>query len=334
MQSNTQSESKAWRQIVAPYEQPHAGRALWQTANTLIPYFSLWWLMSRAIDVSYLLTFGLAMITAGFTLRIFIISHDCGHGSFFPSRRANDILGAITGLLTFVPYVSWRHEHAAHHATSGNLDERGIGDVTTLTVREYLALSWWRKAHYRIYRNPFFMFGVGALLLFLVRYRLPIGLKGSRERASVWKTNAGLLFMTVVMSSIFGVKEYLIIQLMVISMAASAGVWLFYVQHQFDGVYWERDESWDYLTAALKGSSAYMLPRVIQWFTGNIGFHHIHHLSPRIPNYYLEKCHNENELFRQVKELTFLESLRSLSFRLWDEEKKKLTGFRGIRRAA
>lgn len=331
---DSKKQQAAWRKIVAPYERAHWGRALWQCTNTFIPFFVLWGVMTWTIHFSFALTFGLAVLAAGFCIRIFIISHDCGHGSFFPSRRANDLLGAFTGLLTFTPYRSWRHEHAAHHATSGNLDERGIGDVTTLTVREYRALTRGAKIRYRIYRNPLFMFSIGALLLFLIRYRLPIGLKGKRERRSVWKTNAAIIAMAAGMSALIGVKEYLLIQLAITSVSASAGVWLFYVQHQFEGVYWERGEEWSYLNAALEGSSSYRLPRVLQWFTGNIGFHHVHHLSPRIPNYYLEKCHQENSLFQNVKEITFFQSLRCLTYRLFDEETGRLTSFRVLRKAA
>lgn len=327
-------DRKNWRDLVAPYQVPHVGRATWQCLNTFIPYVALWALMSQTVHVSYLLTFGLALIAAGFFLRIFIICHDCGHGSFFSSRRANDICGVLSGFLTLVPHAAWRHEHAVHHAGAGNLDERGIGDVTTLTAREYLALPWWRKVMYRIYRQPVFLFGVGAMLLFLVRYRVPMGLTNPGHRASVWRTNIALALFVIAMSLIIGWKEFLIIQFSVLTVSASAGVWLFYVQHQFEGVYWNRNEEWDYVSAALDGSSYYKLPRVLQWFTGNIGFHHIHHLSPRIPNYHLERCHRENELFQSVRELTLLESLRCLSFRLWDEDRRKLISFRELKKAA
>jgi omega-6 fatty acid desaturase (delta-12 desaturase) len=260
-------------------------------------------------------------------VRIFIISHDCGHGSFFKSRRANDILGIITGVLTFTPYHHWRWEHAIHHSSSGDLDRRGTGDVWTLTVQEYLEASRWKKFSYRLARNPIVLFVLAPLFLFLVMQRFPKLKAPLRERLSVYGTNLALLAVACWLIWVFGFKAYLIIQLTVLMVAGSAGVWLFYVQHQFEGVYWERSGEWDYATAALKGSSFYKLPKVLQWFSGNIGYHHIHHLSPRIPNYHLEKCHEAEPLFQTVKPVTLLGSLKSFTFRLWDEQKRKLVGY-------
>jgi omega-6 fatty acid desaturase (delta-12 desaturase) len=273
----------------------------------------------------------LAALAGGFLVRVFIIFHDCGHGSFFKSKRANDILGFITGVMAFTPYYHWRWEHALHHSTSGDLDRRGKGDVWTLTVQEYLEASRWKRFAYRLARNPFVLFVVAPLFLFVVRERFPTAGAGRRERDSVYWTNLAVFSLAILLSCVFGIEAYLVIQLMVIAVAGSAGVWLFYVQHQFEGVYWERGEEWDYTTAALQGSSFYKLPKVLQWFSGNIGFHHIHHLSPRIPNYYLEKCHKAEPLFQTVKPVTLFSSFKSFTFRLWDEQRRKLVGYRHLR---
>jgi len=271
------------------------------------------------------------VLAAGLSVRIFIIFHDCGHGSFFKSNRANNFWGFITGVLTFTPYHYWRHEHAVHHSHAGDLDERGWGDVWTLTVKEYLTASRWTRIKYRFARNPICLFLIGPPILFLIVHRLPSKKAPSRGNKSVMLTNAAIAGMVLVMGALMGFKEYLIIQLTVVSLAACAGVWLFYVQHQFEGVYWERHAHWDYLTEALKGSSFLKLPRILQWFTGNIGYHHIHHLCPRIPNYHLERCYKENPLFQQIKPITMLTSLKCLTFRLWDEQNNRLVGFGYLR---
>jgi len=273
----------------------------------------------------------LAILAGAFMVRVFIIHHDCGHGSFFKSPRANHILGAITGLLTFTPYLHWRWEHAVHHSSSGDLDRRGTGDVWTLTVQEYLESSRWRRFSYRLARNPVVLFVIAPMILFLGINRIPKPKAPVRERYSVYLTNLAIGLMAVGLIWIFGLKAYLIIQLTVLMVAGSAGVWLFYVQHQFEGVYWERGDNWDYATAALKGSSFYKLPKVLQWFSGNIGFHHIHHLSPRIPNYHLEKCHKAEPLFQTVKPVTLFSSFKSFTFRLWDEQRRKLVGYGHLR---
>ena len=260
-------------------------------------------------------------------MRLFIIHHDCGHGSFFKSRKANDIWGFITGVLTFTPYQLWRWEHAIHHSASGDLDRRGLGSVWTMTVQEYLEASRWKRLAYRLTRNPFVLFLIAPFFLFVIRQRFSSKGASRRERHSVHWTNLAIVGMAIGLSLIFGLKAYLVIQLTMVMVAGSAGVWLFYVQHQFEGVYWQRHEKWDYLAAALHGSSFYKLPRILQWFSGNIGFHHIHHLSPRIPNYNLERCHNAEPLFQTVPPITLYSSLKSLTFRLWDEERRRLIGF-------
>ena len=321
-----------WKSIVARYQEPSAARASWQIVNTLVPYVLLWYLMYLALAVSWWLVVPLAIAAGAFLVRVFIIFHDCGHGSFFKSPAANSIWGFICGVLTFTPFYHWRWEHSLHHATSGDLDRRGTGDVWTMTVQEYLESSRWKRFAYRLARNPFVLFVLAPLYIFLIKQRIPSGTANRRERFSVYWMNLAILGVMFVMAAIFGIKAYLIIQLTALMVAGSTGVWLFYVQHQFEGVYWERRNEWDYAAAALQGSSFYKLPRVLQWFSGNIGFHHIHHLSPRIPNYNLERCHNANPLFQQVKPVTLFSSFRSFTFRLWDEQRRKLVTFRYLRR--
>jgi omega-6 fatty acid desaturase (delta-12 desaturase) len=323
-------EKIQWRPIVAKYAQPDLWRSVWQIVNTLISYVALFYLSIRSLEVSFWLTLPLSVLTAGFMVRTFIIFHDCGHGSFFKSKRANDWLGRITGFLTFTPYQRWKHDHAIHHATAGNLDKRGKGDVYTMTVQEYLEAPWWKKFGYRVMRQPVFMFFFGSLIVFIITQRIPPG-KGKREIASVWWTNLALAVMVTVMCLLFGWQAYVTVQLLVIFFGASAGIWLFYVQHNFEGTYWERQDKWDFLKASVQGSSFYKLPMVLQWFTGNIGFHHIHHLSPKIPNYKLPSCFKENPIFH-VKPLTIFSSLNSLRLRLWDEEKRRMVGWEILKR--
>jgi len=325
-------DAAAWKSIVAKYQQPSVWRALVQVLDTLVPYAALWYLMYLSLAWSYWITLGLAILAGMFLVRVFIIFHDCGHGSFFKSRTANDILGFITGVLTFTPYYHWRWEHATHHASAGHLDKRGTGDVWTMTVEEYLKSSRWKRFAYRLARNPLVLFGIAPLYLFVIHQRFPASKARSREWWSVHLMNLAILAVAVGMSFIFGVGTYVLLQLTVQLVAGALGIWMFYVQHQFEDVYWERGENWDYTAAALQGSSFYKLPKVLQWFSGNIGFHHIHHLSPRIPNYNLERCHKSDPLFQKVKPITFLSSLKSLSFRLWDEQQRKLVGFRQSRR--
>ena len=327
----TTTDNSAWKEIVARYQKSSVPRATWQIVNTLVPYAVIWYLMYLSLRVSWWLVIPLAVLAGGFVVRTFIIFHDCGHGSYFKSRRANDVWGFITGVLAFSPYHHWRWEHAIHHSSSGDLDRRGTGDVWTLTVQEYLEASRWKKFAYRLARNPIVLFVLAPVTLFLVLHRVPKRRAPLRERLSVYFTNLALLFIAGGLSWVFGFKNYVIIQSTILVVAGSAGVWLFYVQHQFEGVYWERSENWDYAEAALKGSSFYKLPKVLQWFSGNIGFHHIHHLSPRIPNYHLEKCHDAEPLFQTVKPITLVESFKSFTFRLWDEQKRKLVGYGHLR---
>lgn len=321
-----------WKAVVAEYQKPNAWRASWQIVNTMGSYVALWFLMYLSIALSWWLVIPLAILAGGLLIRVFIIFHDCGHGSFFKSRRANGFWGFVTGMLTFTPFYHWRWEHSIHHATTGDLDRRGVGDVWTLTVEEYLAASRWKKFSYRLARNPLVLFFIAPLFLFLILQRFPSSKANPRERRSVWIMNLSVLAMVVGLIVIFGVLPWLIIQLTVLAVAFSCGVWLFYVQHQFEDAYWERAGDWDYTAAAMQGSSFYKLPRVLQWFSGNIGFHHIHHLSSRIPNYHLERCHRSDPMFQEVKPMSLLGSLKSITFRLWDEKARKLIGFRHLRK--
>jgi omega-6 fatty acid desaturase (delta-12 desaturase) len=320
-----------WKTVVERYQRPSVWRSVFQMMNTIIPYSMLWCLMYFSLRVSWWLTLPLAAMAGAFLVRIFVIFHDCCHGSFFKSQTANHIVGAIMGVLVFTPCRHWSREHAIHHASAGHLDRRGTGDIWTLTVQEYLEASRWKRVGYRLARNPVILFLVAPLFIFLVMQRFPSTKAGNRERRSVYGTNVALLFFGAGMAWLFGLKTYLFLQLGVLAIAAASGVWLFYVQHQFEGVYWDRGADWDYCAAALKGSSFYKLPGILQWFSGNIGFHHIHHLSPRIPNYNLEKCYKAEPLFQAVKPVTFFSSFRSLTFRLWDEQQRKLVGFRVVR---
>jgi omega-6 fatty acid desaturase (delta-12 desaturase) len=330
---NDTPDKAAWTALVAKYQAPSVWRSIGQVTNTFVPFFLLWILMYLSLSYSYLLTLALAIPTAGLLARIFIIQHDCGHGSFFKSRKANDYLGSFCGVLTFTPYYYWRKSHAIHHATAGNLAERGIGDIYTMTVREYLQLSRWGRLKYRLYRHPLFLFVIVPTILFVILYRFPHPDSKSwkRERASVWWTNVALAVVITLLCLIIGVKAFLMIHVPVMLLAATLGTWMFFVQHQFEDTYWAAEEDWDYTLAALRGSSYYKLPKILQWFTGNIGFHHIHHLSPRIPNYLLEKCHEENPLFQQVVVLTLWSSFQTIFLSLWDEEQRRLVGFRHLK---
>ncbi len=312
---------------MAKYETPHLGRGILQLATSIVPFIALWYPMYLSLSVSYWITLALSVLATGFLIRTFIIAHDCGHGSFFKSRRANEIVGTLIDLPLFTPYHHWRQDHAKHHATAGNLDHRGVGDIWTLTINEYRALSFWQRVKYRAYRNPWILFTVGGFYAIVIGQRWARPWASKRERMSVHRTNLMLLVMVVGMSMLMGIKAYLMIQIPILLLSSAAGVWLFYVQHQFDGVYWDREEEWDYVTVALEGSSFYDLPRFLHWFTGNIGYHHIHHLSPRIPNYNLARCHRENEIYQKVKQVTLFNSFKSLSYRLWDEERRVLVGF-------
>lgn len=328
--TNQPTDSKSWMQIVQQYNQPVAWRSWWQVINSVIPYVGLWVLMVYSLSISYWLTLLLSVFAAGFLVRIFIIFHDCGHGSFFKSPLLSRIVGIPLGILVFTPYHKWHHDHLIHHQTVGNLDKRGTGDVKTLTVEEYLQLSKAKRLLYRVYRHPIVLLLIGPFLLFTLFFRITRRERSAKEKLYTHLTTVAIIGIIIGLSFWIGLGAYLLIQIPVLYIAAVHGTWLFYVQHQYEDVKWARGKEWDYKTMAMEGSSFLKLPKVLQWFTGNIGFHHIHHLSPRIPNYRLEKCYNENETFHIEKPLTFFSALKSLKFRLWDERNKRLVGFSEI----
>lgn len=327
----TEATETSWAKIISKYRTPSRALSWWQIANSFIPYIILWGLMVWSLSFSYWLTLLLMLPAAGFTIRLFIIFHDCGHGSFFKSQKLSDLVGYFIGVLTFTPYAHWHHAHQIHHRTAGNLDKRGVGDVWTLTVNEYKALPWKKKLFYRLYRNPLLMFGLGPALVFFISNRFTFKGYSRQERFSVYLTNLGIFTIALVLCLTIGWKAYVLIQFPMMYLAAVAGVYLFYVQHQYDEVYWTDDKNWDFKLVALQGCSFFKLPKVLQWFTGNIGFHHIHHLSFKIPNYYLEACHNESPVFKQIKPITFFKSFRTLRLRLWNEETRRLVSFRSLK---
>jgi omega-6 fatty acid desaturase (delta-12 desaturase) len=289
----------------------------------------MWALMYWSLSVSYFLTLALALPTAFMMIRLFIIQHDCGHGSFLKSPRVTDTIGAFLGVLTLTPYSYWRKTHAVHHATSGNLEHRGFGDIDTITVAEYRALSPFKRFRYRVYRHPLVLFGIGAILHFLIAHRLPVIVPKhwKRERASILWTDVGLATFFTLGGLTIGFGEFFSIWLPYTLIACPIGVWLFYVQHQFEPTYWEHDPNWQYDLAALEGSSYYALPRWLQWLTGHIGLHHVHHLNPRIPNYRLQEALDAHPDLQRVTRLTFRESLKCVSLALWDEEQRRLVPF-------
>lgn len=319
--------------ILAPFQKSDTRHSIFQLANTLVPYIGLWVLMVYSLQVSYWLTLGLSIIAALFLIRIFIFFHDCGHNSFFPSKKLNKIVGFWLGVLVFTPGEQWWHSHAIHHATSGNLDKRGVGDVTTLTLEEYLEEKWSKRLGYRFFRNPLVMFGLGPVYMFLIMHRFPIPRYGKKETMSVVWANLAIFGLAAIISLLIGVKAYLLIQIPVIWMAGAFGIWLFYIQHQFEETYWERDPEWNYVASALLGASFYRLPGFLQWFSGNIGYHHIHHLSPRIPNYQLDKAHQSSQLIQKwAREIDFGEGYREIRMKVWDEPIHRMTGFKKKRK--
>jgi omega-6 fatty acid desaturase (delta-12 desaturase) len=323
-----QTESNAeWIEIVSRYNYPEPLRSWWQIINSVGPYILLWVAMIYTIRISYLLTLLLAVFAAGFMIRIFIIFHDCGHGSFFKSKRLCKVVGIITGLIVFTPYHKWHYEHKIHHQTVGNLEKRGTGDVMTLTKNEYLTLSPFRRLYYRIYRNPVILFIIAPILVFTIAQRFTKKDMSVKEKMYVHLSTLSLAAAIAVIILLIGWKAFLLIQIPILFIATGHGVWLFYVQHQFRHVVWTTSENWDYKTVALRGSSLFKLPGILNWFTGNIGYHHIHHLSPLIPNYNLRKCHDENSMFRDIKPITFFSAFESLRLRLWDEKRQVLVKF-------
>jgi omega-6 fatty acid desaturase (delta-12 desaturase) len=328
----TESDSPhSWRGVLDAYAEPRLGRSLLDLGTSVVPYLALLVAMTFALRVSVWLSLLLAVPAAAFLIRTFIVFHDCTHGSFMRSRRANDTLGAVLGVLVWLPYRGWQHEHAVHHATAGDLDRRGVGDIATLTVSEYQALPPRRKVAYRLFRNPLVMFGLGWLFVLMLKPRyVPRGAR-PRIRRSVLGTNLALALVVAASCLAIGWRDYLLVQGPVLVVAGAVGVWLFYVQHQFEDTYWQAHADWRYDYAALAGSSYLKLPGVLRFFTGNIGFHHVHHLSVGIPNYNLQAAHNGTDRLQTVPELTLQQGLRATKLKLWDERRGRLVTFREAR---
>ena len=327
-------DARGWTQILARYREPSHARSLFEIAVTLVPLAGLWVLAWTAIHFGYWwLSLLLAVPAAGFLVRLFMIQHDCGHGAFFRHRLANDWVGRVIGVLTLTPYDFWRRTHAAHHATSGNLDRRGVGDIDTLTVREYQARSLIGRLSYRLYRHPIVMFGIGPAYLFVVQHRLPVGLMraGWQPWVSAMATNFGIAAIAATLIWLIGLGPFLLVHVPIMLLAASLGVWLFYVQHQFEHTLWDENPHWNMHEAALHGSSHYDLPAILRWFTANIGVHHVHHLCSRIPYYRLPRTLREHPELADTSRLTLLESLRCVRLVLWDENRRRLISFHEMR---
>lgn len=325
---------RSWVSRLAPYKCADDRRAVFELAITIIPFVSLWVAMWALLKVNILLALLLAIPIAGLMVRLFIIQHDCGHGSMFTSRKVNDWVGRTLGVVTLAPYEYWRRFHAAHHASSGNLDRRGMGDIDTLTVDEYLARSKWERLKYKLYRHPLVMFGLGPTYLFIFRHRLPIGAmkQGRKPWISTQVTNIGIVLFSAVVMYFAGWSSFLLIQIPAVVLGASIGVWMFYVQHQFDPTHWARATEWKHDYAALHGSSYYVLPKPFMWITGNIGIHHVHHLSSRIPFYKLPQVINDHPQLKKIGRITLWQSLKCVRLTLWDESSRRLVSFRDVKR--
>lgn len=326
-----ESRPPGWRSVLASYTRPNLGRSLLDIATSLLPYLGLLVAMYVLLNISIWLVLVVSVPAAGFLVRTYIVFHDCAHGSFLPWRKANEWLGAVCGLLVFTAFVRWRHQHAVHHASSGDLDRRGVGDVLTLTVAEYVALPWRGRLGYRLIRNPVVMFGLGPIWAMMLAPRFVSHGERRRIRRSVWRTNLALATAIGLLCWLLGWESFLLVEMPSALLAGSVGVWLFFVQHQFEDAYWENSSSWSYDEAALKGSSYLKLPKVLQFFTGNIGLHHVHHLSTRIPNYNLQRAHDAFPAFSQVPTLSGWDGIRCVRLKLWDEQRGRLVTFRQAR---
>jgi acyl-lipid omega-6 desaturase (Delta-12 desaturase) len=332
--SSPKSDAGGWRSKLNQYRQPNTMRSTCELAITTIPFALAWSLMFIALYLGHFWLYALLLLpTAGLIVRMFMIQHDCGHGSFFPNRKSNDWVGRVIGVLTLTPYDHWRRSHAIHHATSGNLDRRGIGDVDTLTVAEYLGRSRWGRLRYRLYRHPAVMFGLGPIYLFVLQSRLPLGFmrKGWQPWLSTMATNLAIAIIAGLMIWAVGLGPFLLIHVPVVLLGAAAGVWLFYVQHQFEHTHWAKNGSWDVHDAALHGSSHYDLPGILRWFTANIGVHHVHHLASRIPYYRLPEVLRDHPELRDFGRLTLWQSVKCVPLVLWDEQSRRLISFKELR---
>lgn len=321
---------KVWLQIVSKYRAPRTGRSVFELLVTIVPFAFFWAAAWASVHFGYWLGLILVIPAAGFLLRLFMLQHDCGHGSFFGRRRWDDWTGRALGILTLTPYDYWRRAHAEHHASAGNLNERGVGDITTLTLAEYEALPPRRRLAYRLYRHPLVMFGIGPAFLFLFKQRLPFGMMraGALPWVSTMATNAAVAVIALALIWAVGLVPFLLVHLPIVLIAGSAGVWLFYVQHQFEETHWSRPPEWTFPHAALHGASHYDLPRPLRWITGNIGMHHIHHLSSRVPFYRLPEVLRDYPELADLGRITLRESLGCVKLILWDESRQKLISLR------
>lgn len=319
------------KKSVAAFANSDMKASIIQLINTILPFFVLWFLAYQSLSISIWLSLALSIIAAGFVIRIFIIFHDCTHSSFFKSNRANKIVGTVTGIITHFAFAKWKRDHAIHHATSSNLDKRGTGDVWVMTVDEYVSASHWKRLGYRLYRNPVIMFGLGPIYLFLISNRFNRKGAKRKERMNTYLINVSLVAIYALLIWAVGWQAFLIVQLPILFVAGSLGIWLFYVQHQFEDSYFENEEEWDFVKAAVDGSSYYKLPKIMQWLTGSIGFHHVHHLSPRVPNYNLEKAHDSTPPLQKATTITLATSLKSIRFRLFDEASKSFVSFKEVK---
>ena len=316
-----------WRDTLAPFATPCPGRGLLAVITSCLPYLGLTAAIYLTLGVSLAVTIALTILAAGFLVRVFVVFHDCSHGSLLPSRRANAVVGTAIGLLVLSPFVRWRHDHAVHHATSGDLDRRGVGDVATLTVDEYAARPWRGRLGYRLIRNPLVMFGFGPIIAMVIGPRIVARDAKPRMRNSVLATDIAIVVLVGGLCALIGVGDFLLIWAPAAMLAGSVGIWLFYVQHQFEDAYWQRRGEWTYAEAALRGSSYLKLGPVLEFFTGSIGRHHVHHLNARIPNYYLKRAHESTPLFADVPTLTLWDGLRAVRLKLWDERAGRLVTF-------
>ena len=330
--SEAEASGRDWVEVLNKYRRPDAKRSILEMAITIVPLIGFWFLAWFALSISYWLTLLLTIPAAGFLLRLFLIQHDCGHGSFFRRRATNDWVGRILGIATLTPYDVWRRSHAVHHATTGNLDQRGIGDMRMVTVNEYQSMNWYDRLLYRLYRHPLVFLGLGPGYIFILKNRLPMEptKDGWEHWFSAMATNVGIAILFAAIIMFVGVQAFVAVHLPIILLAATIGIWLFYIQHQFEDAHWERNPDWDLHEAALHGSSFYDLPKVLQWFTANIGMHHVHHLSSRIPYYHLPQVMKDYPELADVKRITFLESFKYAQLQLWDERQKKLVSFQDI----
>lgn len=325
---NQKKQQQELKKSVAAFAKPDSNAGIKQMINTFVPFILVWYLAYLSLEISVWATIPLAMIAGGFVIRIFIIFHDCTHQSFLKNKKANRIIGTIAGIITLFPFEKWKRDHNIHHATSGNLDKRGTGDIWVMTIEEYKEASFKQRFAYRLYRNPLVMFGLGPLYLFLVANRFNRKGAKKKERMNTYITNVAIVILYSLMIWAIGWQAFLIINLPILYVSGMLGIWLFYVQHQFEDSYFEEESEWDFVKAAVDGSSYYKLPKVLQWISGNIGFHHVHHLSPRVPNYNLEKAHDATPPLEHATTITLKTSLESIRFRLYDTKNKTFVSFK------